>query len=357
MPDELRDTEARSKKGSRFFRWLKRAFVGLAIAVILLLGTGFVYQRIADYYDAKKLPHSGELIDAGGHLQYIHCTGQGSPTVILESGGGMVSYTWEAVQHEVAKFAKCCSYDRAGYGLSETGTKPRTAGRIAVELHTLLQNAKIPGPYVLVGHSLGGLNIRMFAELYPDEVAGLVFVDSSSEDQYERMPPEMQGAMEKQKNLISLLRIGSQFGAVRLFMWLSPQKDPEWANAEPEAFRAQMLHSSLRPAVETAISEISSFQQSGQEVKGCRSLGNRPVIVLTQGKPVEASEAPDGVPLESVQQFMNTWRDELQPALARLSTRGEQRIVVKSGHMIPMEDPPSVVAAIRDVIDRIQTSR
>jgi hypothetical protein len=113
----------------------------------------------------------------------------------------------------------------------------------------------------------------------------------------------------------------------------------------------------LRPAVETAISEISSFQQSGQEVKGCRSLGNRPVIVLTQGKPVEASEAPDGVPLESVQQFMNTWRDELQPALARLSTRGEQRIVVKSGHMIPMEDPPSVVAAIRDVIDRIQTSR
>jgi len=357
MPDESELAQTGSKKRGRFFRWLKRGLIGLVIAVILLLAAGFVYQRIADHYDAQKLPHQGQLVDAGGHLQYVHCTGQGSPTVILENGGGVVSYTWEPVQTEVAKFAKVCSYDRAGYGLSESGPQPRTARQIAVELHTLLHNADISGPYVLVGHSIGGLYIRMFTELYPDEVAGLVFVDSSSEDQNDRMPAEMKPIVEKQKKLLSLLGIGSNIGVVRLFTWLSPQKPPEWANAMPDAFRAQTLHSRMRAPVESAVSELSAFEESGQQVRGCRPLGDRPVIVLTEGKPVEASDGPPGVPLELIQQYMKTWREELQPALARLSTRGEQRILARSSHMIPMEEPAAVVTAIRDVIDRTQVSR
>lgn len=358
MPDELENAQAGSKKrGRRLLRWLKRGLLGLLIAVVLLLIVGFVYQRIADHYDAQKLPRPGKLVDAGGHLQYIHCTGEGSPTVILESGGGVVSYTWEAVQTEVAKFARVCSYDRAGYGLSEPGPEPRTSREIAVELHTLLRNADIPGPYVLVGHSIGGLNIRMFTELYPDEVAGLVFVDSSTENQNDRMPAEMKTAVEKQKKLITLLGIGSNIGAIRLFMWLSPQKPPEWADATPDAFRAQTLHTKMRSSVKAAFSELSSFDESGQEVRGCRPLGDRPVIVLTQGKAVEASDGPAGVPPEVLQRYMKTWREELQPALARLSTRGEQRIVAKSSHMIPMEQPTEVITAIRDVIGRLQASR
>lgn len=357
MNDELRTAQTGSKKRGRFFRWLKRGLIGLVSAVILLLVGGFVYQRIADRYDAQKLPHPGQLVDAGGHLQYIYRTGEGSPTVILESGGGVVSYTWEPVQREVAKFATVCSYDRAGYGLSESGPEPRTARQIAFELHTLLHNADIPGPYLLVGHSIGGLNIRMFTELYRDEVAGLVFVDSSTEDQNNRMPAEMKAAVEKQKNLITLLGIGSNVGAVRLFMRLAPQKPPEWADAMPDAFRAQTLHSRMRSSVKAAFSELSSFEESGQEVRGCGPLGDRPVIVLTQGKPVEASDAPPGVPLEVTQQYMKTWREELQPALARLSTRGEQRIVAGSSHMIPMEEPAAVVTAIRDVINRAQAAR
>jgi pimeloyl-ACP methyl ester carboxylesterase len=356
MPDELKIGKTGSKKRGGFFRWLKRGLTGLVIAVILLLAGGFVYQRIADRYDKQKLPHPGQLVDAGGHLQYIYCTGQGSPTVILESGGGVVSYTWEPVQGEVEKFAKVCSYDRAGYGLSESGPEPRTARQIAVELHTLLHNADIPGPYVLVGHSIGGLYIRMFTELYPDDVAGLVFVDSSTEDQNDRMPAEMKSAVEKQKKLLSLASIGSNVGAVRLFSWLAPKKPPEWADATPDVYRVQTLHSRMRSSVEAALSELSSFQQSGQEVRGCRPLGDRPLIVLTQGKPVEASDA-GGVPLEVMQKYMKTWREELQPALARRSTRGEQRIVAKSSHMIPMEEPAAVVTAIRDVIARAQAPR
>jgi len=112
----------------------------------------------------------------------------------------------------------------------------------------------------------------------------------------------------------------------------------------------------MRSSVEAAVSELSSFEQSGQEVRGCRPLGDRPVIVLTQGKLIEASDA-GGVPLEVMQQYMKTWREELQPALARRSTRGEQRVVANSSHMIPMEEPAAVVTAIRDVIDRAQASR
>jgi len=357
MKGELKTAKTGSGRRGRIFRWVKRGVLGLLVVVILLVVGGFAYQRIADHYDAQKLPHQGQLVDAGGHLQYVYCTGQGNPTVILESGGGVVSYTWDQVQTEVAKFAKVCSYDRAGYGLSETGPKPRTARQIAVELHTLLRNADIPGPYVLVGHSIGGLNIRMFTELYPDEVAGLVFVDSSTEDQNDRMPAEMKPIVEKQKKLLSLLGIGSNIGVVRLFTWLSPQKPPEWAAVSPDGFRAQTVHSRMRSGVDAALSELSAFDESCQQVRGCRPLGDRPVIVLTQGKPIEASDGPPGVPLEIIQQYMKTWREELQPALARQSTRGEQRIVSRSSHMIPMEEPSAVVTAIRDVINSVQSSR
>src|SRR5262249_13407844 len=160
--------------------------------------------------------------------------------------------------------------DRAGYGLSEPGPAPRTARQIASELHTLLQNANIPGPYVLVGHSIGGLNIRMFTELYPDEVAGLVFVYSSSENQNDRMPAEIKPIVENQKELLTLIGIGSNLGVLRLCPWVSPQKPPEWAEVSPDAFRAQTLHSGMRASVKAGVSELSAFDERGKEVRSCK---------------------------------------------------------------------------------------
>ena len=128
-------------------------------------------------------------MDIGGYLLKINCTGNGSPTVILEAGLGDVSIEWSRAQPEIAKFARVCSYDRAGYASSDAGPMPRTSVQIAKELRTLLQNARKAPPYLLVGHSFGGYNVRVFNGNYPGEVTRILLVDSTQEDQYELLPP------------------------------------------------------------------------------------------------------------------------------------------------------------------------
>jgi len=128
-------------------------------------------------------------VDIGGYLLKINCTGNGSPTVILEAGLGDVSIEWSRAQQEIAKFARVCSYDRAGYASSDAGPMPRTSVQIAKELRTLLQNARKAPPYLLVGHSFGGYNVRVFNGNYPGEVTRILLVDSTQEDQYELLPP------------------------------------------------------------------------------------------------------------------------------------------------------------------------
>src|SRR3989304_2698045 len=128
----------------------------MLIVLILVLGTG-IAGAIAKSNLAKQYPAPGQLVDVGGYKMHIHCTGQGSPTVILEAGSAEFSVNWAKVHPEVATFTRVCSYDRAGFGWSEPSPHPRTADKMTEELHALLVNAKIQGPYVLVGHSIGGL--------------------------------------------------------------------------------------------------------------------------------------------------------------------------------------------------------
>ena len=125
----------------------------------------------------------GELIDIGGHFLYIHCEGDGLPVVVLDAGLAGASSDWRKVQPELATTNRTCIYDRAGYGRSDSGPLPRTRGRIAAELRTLLMLAELPPPYLLVGHSFGGFNVRLFAGLFPGDTAGVVLVDSPHEDQ------------------------------------------------------------------------------------------------------------------------------------------------------------------------------
>ncbi len=159
-----------------------RVLLVLVVLLVLLAAAGLLYQGIASAVDASRYPASGKLINVGGYRLHINCIGTGSPTVILDAGLGGSSLDWSLVQPEVATFTRVCSYDRAGYGWSDYGPKPRTSGRIVAELHTLLIGAGIPGPYILVGQSFGGLNVRLYAYTYPQEVAGMVLVDASHEN-------------------------------------------------------------------------------------------------------------------------------------------------------------------------------
>ena len=149
--------------------------------MLLIIGLsliGYIYEPIAEARDAKAYPPPGQMVDMGGYRLHINCTGKGSPTVVIESGWGDMSATWGWVQPEVAKTTRVCTYDRAGMGWSEASPQPRTAREYAQELHTLLEKANEHGPYVLVGHSMGGFTMIVYAQDYPDEVSGLVLVDS-----------------------------------------------------------------------------------------------------------------------------------------------------------------------------------
>lgn len=167
----------------RLWRWSKRVFKGLAAFIVILLLTGAIYQFVATKIDERNYQPPGKLIDVGGYRLHLNCIGEGTPTIVMDAGLDGDSLDWSGVQPEVAKFSRVCTYDRAGIGWSETGISPRTSQQIVTELHTLLSNAGVQAPFVLVGHSLAGINVQLYASQYPDEVAGMILVDSSHENQ------------------------------------------------------------------------------------------------------------------------------------------------------------------------------
>ncbi len=171
--NQIGKVPASKRRGRGCLMWL-----GASLATLLgLMLIGYIYEPIAEAADAKAYPPPGQMVDVGGYRLHINCTGEGSPTVVIESGWGDMSASWGWVQPEVAKTTRICTYDRAGMGWSESSPQPRTAREFAKELHTLLAKANEPGPYVLVGHSLGGYTMRVYAHDYPGEVAGLVLID------------------------------------------------------------------------------------------------------------------------------------------------------------------------------------
>jgi len=157
--------------------------------VVVLAAAGFLYENISEARDRRFHPMPGQLVDVGGYKMHIDCRGTGSPTVILESGLGDSYISWHKVQPRIAQFTRVCSYDRAGLGYSDASPRPRTSRDIAEELHTLLRNAGITGPLILVGHSMGGFDVRLFTSLYRNDVVGMVLVDSSHPEQQKRLPP------------------------------------------------------------------------------------------------------------------------------------------------------------------------
>jgi pimeloyl-ACP methyl ester carboxylesterase len=150
---------------------------GLALAVC-----GFAYEQFGQWLDLKRYPQVDQSFDIGGRSLNIFCSGEGSPTVILEGNWGSPGYSWTYIQRAMAKFTHTCWYDRAGYGWSDPGPFPNHSDSIARDLHKLLTAACIRPPYVLVGHAMGGFHVRVFQGFYPSEVAGMVLVDPMNED-------------------------------------------------------------------------------------------------------------------------------------------------------------------------------
>src|ERR671913_410302 len=167
-----------SSTARRIMRWTVKALLWLVVALLILAVLGAIYQSIATERAERAYPPPGEMVDVGGYSLHINCVGQGSPTVVLDAGSGGFSAQWVRVQREVSDTTRVCAYDRAGMGWSEMGPEPRDARQVSRELHTLLTKSCIrQGPYVVVGHSFGGLYMQTYADRYPEEVAGVALVD------------------------------------------------------------------------------------------------------------------------------------------------------------------------------------
>jgi pimeloyl-ACP methyl ester carboxylesterase len=343
-----------SPRPGRLKRYLRRTVLALLVLVVAAAIVGASYEAIKNSSDARRFPQQGKSVSLGpdfGNLKLnIDCQGQGSPTVVLDSGLGVPGVGWNRVQAEAAKFTRVCWYDRAGYGWSEASSAPRTSLQIAKELHVLLAAAGEKGPFVLAGHSFGGYNVRVYNGQYPAEVAGMVLVDASHEDQGDREPPALQAMMrDYQKSLKRqamwaplLIRLGfTRFG----------QRGEAGGPGVSKDFAKEMQYLQLQPKyVEATTEEMELFSlESANEVRAAGNLGDKPLIVLTAGKNVDASQLPAQIPEQQMDDFHNVWVNELQVKETHLSTRGKQIIVPDSDHMIPFERPDAIVDALRQV--------
>jgi pimeloyl-ACP methyl ester carboxylesterase len=331
----------------RWTRWLWIVPLSSVALLLVLAGAGFTYEKIAEARDRERFPPPGVLVDVGGFKLHLYCTGQGSPTVVLDTGAGVVSRSWAPVQSAVESTVRVCSYDRGGYGWSDPSPAPRTSATIAQELRTLLRNAGERPPFILVGHSLGGFNSRVFTHEYLDEVAGLILVDSSHEDQMARQPPEMSAAQDGSRVLYPLIRIAARVGLLRLAAVLGAG-----GNAGPSA---ELARASLPPhLVDAVMEEAALFEVSAADARKARPLGDLPLIVLTAG--AEEANLPEQL-REPVRRYREIWVNELQPDLARMSSRSRHVVIEDSGHMIPLVRPDAVSDAILDMARETNGSR
>lgn len=288
----------------------------LRVLLISLFSSTFAQfalaQGVAD--EGRGSASFDKLVDVGGGRRLrVNCSGmkfEGGPTVVLESGGGNDSSVWNRVQPEVARFTRVCSYDRAGLGGSDPVPAPRTIVALTEDLHSLLENAKVAGPYILVGHSMGGILSRLYASYYPAEIGGMVLVDSAHEDE-----PDRALALIPSRTLKDILK----------------QAKP----GDLEVQTAERVDNGSVRALMNALNWHSDI----------------PLIVLTQGKPY----GPDMVAVPSIAPKAYQLHLALQRNLARRSPKGRQIIAKNSGHFIHQDQPELVIDAIRQLFKKVRT--
>jgi pimeloyl-ACP methyl ester carboxylesterase len=301
----------------------------LAIALlsgVVLLTSGYIYEKAAEWRDKKIHPAPGRIVAVGDHKLHLLYKASVGPTVVIEQGAGEPSRLWWPVQNKIAAFASVCTYDRAGYGWSEPVAAGRTIAERAEELHTLLTNAGIPGPYILVAHSYGGFILRCFARNHPDRTAGLVLVDTPEEAAFFRR--EVLNFYSRLRLMNKVVKFAARFGVLRLLGHFFPLDHAGFSFVRPVEYSA-------------AGDDLASLQLVEEPMGNCGgegSLGDLPLAVITHGQPFPG-------PFFILE---HGW-SEGQTRLAALSTNSLLIRANNSNHMIQIDEPGLVVDAIRRV--------
>lgn len=303
------------------------ALRAIGLLLVLLLVAGFGYERLARAGDAERFPPPGELVDVDGHRLHLLCSGAGSPTVVLEAGLRESALGWAVIQRQLAATTRVCSYDRAGMAWSEPDADPPTAAHSAEQLHALLAQAGEPGPYLLVGHSIGAMVVRVFADAYPTEMAGLVLIDPTNEE-------ALIAAGDPAPVIITTRLQGllAELGVVRLFGRsivpgsVGAMPPPEVLDAVPVLYGA--------PSQGTAVRELEASVESAMSVRESVSAdawGGLPVVVISSADS-SAADQPH------------------HATLAAMSTRGIHVVAESGGHYVHYDDPELVIEAVRGLL-------
>ena len=295
------------KRGFTVLRWVLCALTALLVTSSCGQDTGEV----------------DKMVDIGSHSLHIRCIGRGEPVVVIDTGIGDLAEKWHGVQDQLAQDSRVCTYDRAGYGQSEPGPTPRHSQRVASELKLLLEKAGVEGPYVLVGHSLGGLNLQVFASQYPALVAGLVLID----------PPPLDFITGK---------------AFPDLYQMAAQQGPELSAAAEHARQSADAEERAKASyLEAVASEHQMFTtETAEQVVAIASFGDMPLIVMAAGKPNPAF----GDAAEAFQAF---WIEQSR-ALAAKSANGRFILVEESGHHLEEDAPDAIFRAVREMVAQIR---
>lgn len=323
---------------NRLRRWLGRGLFGLLLVFVLLSTAGALYQSLATAGDARNFPPPGRLLDVGGYRLHIHCMGQGSPTVILDAASIDTVSAWAWVQPEVARATRVCAYDRAGLGWSDLSPAPPDATQNTPALHTLLQNAGVAAPYVLVGHSFGGLYTRAFAGRYADEVAGLVLIEAFHPDNRARLgQPETMPNVPDEGQL-AIGQVLTRFGFFRLVSFTPA--DPALPSQQQREFRAYYASPRYLDQVRAM---TGAFPALLAQVRETGSLADRPLAVVL------------GTASENWTGELRTMQDEL----TALSSNSRQFVVDGADHLSLVHNQQhaqATSAAILQVVEAIHAN-
>jgi pimeloyl-ACP methyl ester carboxylesterase len=322
-------TRARRQLPGRARRWLVYPLLaGLGLSAI-----GGGYETGRESIDAAAYPMPGQLVDVGGHRLHLSCTGSGTPTVVLEPGHGEVSSAMAWIGAGVAQDSRVCLYDRAGKGWSDPADGPQDAVQIATDLHTLLDRAQVPGPYVLAGHSFGGLYVLTFAAQHPDQVAGLVLLDSTAP--VAGPTPTMNGSNDLLGRISAPVAAMANLGAAHLI--------PDFYDSLPARARGEArAHVSTARAVQSYLDEFRAAGASARQAATLADFDSKPLIIVTAGRGNSESH------------------HAAQDKLATLSTNSRHDVVADATHASLYLDQAHAAAAsraIRDVVASVRSHR
>jgi pimeloyl-ACP methyl ester carboxylesterase len=293
-------------------------------------------------------PPAGSFYQVDGAKMHIYCAGTGAPTVILDAGLGDDFLQWRKVQPALSQLTRVCSYDRAGYGWSDPQAGPRDSVRIADQLHSLLQQAGISGPILLMGHSASGLHIREYATKYPEGVAGLVFVDASTPTQFDVLPAQLTAPDDlrwpKIETVLGIVRLRGRCGQHE---WTGRGTVPSDSPEDAGWMRADDCELSV---LNTTAREEEDFRASCREAGRTGPFPNLPILIFSE----DPEHRPPGwEPARLFPVFAGTW-NTLQEGLKQLSPRSRRIIARGSSHYVQVDRPELVIAEVGHMIRSIQ---